>query len=224
MRKETTMAKRFLSAFGLVLLYLIAWVPILFLWITIWEDKNESILVVGVLSATVLIIIGFIPYLDFVAKRAFHFTGEGRAVSEEELCTAIKGINHLEAPVMVQERGKKLVATWKYVDAKWWEVLAKAGLTKVYELHMKFDERKKEVVLIDVKKSVSWKAGPSEVRLWGGFFRGVEFSYEIGKRWGIKESFAPGGIYSYEFSPQEIKNPIMNSILRNGWDVRFGIW
>ncbi len=31
-------------------------------------------------------------------------------------------------------------------------------------------------------------------------------------------------IYSYEFSPQEIKNPVMNSILRNGWAVRFGMW
>jgi len=223
MRKGPTMAIRFLSAFGLTLLYLIAWAPILYLWILIWED-NESVLVVGVLSAMVLIMIGFIPYLDFVAKRAFHFAGEGRAVSEKELCTVIKGINHLDAPVMVQERGKKLVATWKYVDAKWWEVLAKAGLTKVYELHMKFDEEKKEVTLIDVKKSVSWKAGPSEVRLRGGFFRGVEFSCEIGKQWGIKENFELGGIYNYEFSPQEVKNPIMNSILRNGWDVRFGMW
>ncbi len=223
MRKETTMVRRFLSAFGLILLYLIAWVPILFLWITIWED-NEPVLVVGVLSAMVLIMIGLIPYLDFVAKRVFHFTGEGRVVSEEELRTVIKGINHLDAPVMVQERGKKLVATWKYVDAKWWEVLAKAGLTKVYELYMKFDEGKKKVVLIDVTKSVAWRAGPSEVKLWGGFFRGVVFSYEIGKRWGIKESFELGSIYDYKFSPQEIKNSIMNSILRNGWDVQFGMW
>lgn len=154
------MVKRFLSAFGLVLLYFVAWVPILFLWITIWEGLNESMVIVGVLSAMVMIIVGFIPYLDFVAKRVFHFTGEGEAVSGEELRTVVKGINHLDAPVMIQERGKKLVATWKYIDAKWWELLAKAGLTKVYELHMKFNEEKREVVLIDVKKSVAWRAGP----------------------------------------------------------------
>ena len=68
------------------------------------------------------------PYLDFVAKRVFRFTGEAKAVSEKELRTVIKGINHLDAPVVVQERGRKLVVTWKYVDAKWWEVLA-------YEFH-----------------------------------------------------------------------------------------
>ena len=44
------------------------------------------------------------------------------------------------------------------------------------------------------------------------------------QEWGIKENFELGSIYDYQFSPQEIKNPVMNSILRNGWAVRFGMW
>ncbi len=31
-------------------------------------------------------------------------------------------------------------------------------------------------------------------------------------------------ILDYKFSSNEIKYPIMNSILRNGWDVRFALW
>jgi len=162
--------------------------------------------------------------LDKVAKRVFRFKGEGEPVSETELRAQVQAINEFDAPVMVEERKDKLVATWKYVDAHWWELLAKAGLTKVYELHIKFDNAQHLVTLIDVTKSVSWRAGPTEVRLRGGFFRGIMLAYEIGKQWGIKENFELGKVYDYKFVPQEIKMPILNSILRSGWDVRFGIF
>ena len=35
---------------------------------------------------------------------------------------------------------------------------------------------------------------------------------------------APGKICDYRFVPSEIKLPILNSILRSGWDVRYGMW
>ena len=223
MGNQTSTVKRFFAAFGLVLLYMIAWVPPIYVWIIVWGD-NDSAIVIGVLTATVVMVIGFIPYLDLVAKKVFHFIGEGKPVTEKKLRAIIKNINRFDVPAWVQERGRKLVVTWKYVDAKWWEILARAGLEQIYELHIKFNERKKEATLIDVKKSVSWRAGPSQVRVRGGFFRGIYFGFEIGKRWGIKENFELGNIYDYKFSPQEIKNPVMNSILRNGWVVRFGMW
>jgi hypothetical protein len=217
------MAKRFLVAFGLVLLYMVAWVPVLLIWIWIAGD-NDALVAFGVLGAMLLIVLGLIPYLNFVARTAFNFPGEGQPVPEGALRASIKGINHLDAPVMVKEQGKKLVLTWKYVDAQWWELLAKSGLRQVYELHVKLDGRTKEATLIDVMKSVSWRAGPTQVRVSGGFFRGVNFSFEIGKRWGIQENFQFGKVYDYKFIPQEIKNPVMNTILRSGWSVRFAMW
>ena len=223
MGNQKGMVRRFLAAFGLVVFYMIAWVPPLCLWITIWGD-NDAAIAVGVIVGMVICIIGFIPYLNFVAKKVFYFAGEGEPIPGEELRTMIKEINRFNVPVAVQERGNTLVVTWRYIDAEWWEILARAGLKKIYELHIKFNEVKKEATLIDVHKSVSWRAGPSQVRVYGGFFRGLNFAYEIGKRWGIKENFELGSIYDYQFSPQEIKNPVMNSILRNGWAVRFGMW
>lgn len=217
------MAKKFVAAFGLILLYMIAWVPALLIWIWIAGD-SEALAAVGVLAAMLLIILGFIPYLNFVARRVFYFPGEGQPSPEGALRAAITSINHLDAPVMVKEQGKKLVVTWKYVDAQWWELLAKAGLRQVYELHVKLDASKKEATLIDVMKNVAWRAGPTQVRVSGGFFRGVNFSYAIGKQWGIQENFHYGKVYDYKFAPHEIKNPVMNTILRNGWSVRFGMW
>jgi len=223
MGNATDMAKRFLAVAGLLLLYMGVWSLLFYLWIILWSG-NDSAIATGILIETLFLVIGLIPYLDFVTKKVFYFPGEGAPESPEKLREKIMEINRFDAPVMVREKGDNLVITWKYVDAKWWEILAKAGLKKIYELHVKFNNEKKEVTLIDVKKSISWKAGPTHVRVSGGFFRGVIFDYEIGKRWGINENFGVGKIYDYRFTPQEIKNPVMNTILRNGWAVRFGMW
>jgi hypothetical protein len=223
MGKERSMAVRFLSAFGLVLLYMAAWAVPLLIWILVWRG-NDTVIAVGVLVMMLICIIGFVPWLDFVAKKTFRFEGEGEPIPEEDLRATIKDINQFDVPVTVEERGRTLVVTWRYLDAKWWELLAKAGLRKVYELHVKLDGAKKQATLIDVLKSVSWKAGPTEVRVYGGFFRGISVGFEIGKGYGIKENFEVGEVYDYKFSPQEIKNPVMNTILRSGWAVRLGMW
>jgi hypothetical protein len=215
--------KRFLAAFGMIMLYMLAIAAVLWPVILLAQDDENAILIV-VLGTFVLSIAGFIPYMDWVVKRVFRFEGQGHPLSEAALRAHIHEINGFDVPMVVQERKRKLVATWKIVDARWWELLAKAGLTKIYELHIKFDEARHLVTLIDVSRSVSWRAGPTEVQVgWAGF-RGLMSGYEIGEQWGIGEDLELEEIYDYTFSPKEIKTPIMNSILKSGWDVRFGIW
>jgi hypothetical protein len=225
------MLPRFLMVFGLVLAYMAVWAVIFLILILIWRDTNEAVLpyrrahlMVNMLAATVTLITFLIPYLDFVAKRVFCYTGEGEPVGEDELRALILAINEFDAPVSVEERGKKIVVTWKYNDAKWWELLARAGLKRLYELHIKLNEEKKEAVLIDVLKTVAWRAGPTEVSVRASGFRGIYAGCQLGSRWGIKENFELGEVYSFKFKPSEIKSPIANSILRSGWRVRFGIW
>lgn len=200
------MVRRFLAAFGLVLLYMAVMAGLLFVAITLAGDDDAAILVV-VLVFLVLILALFVPYLDLAAKKVFFFRGEGQPVPADELRARIQAINHYQAPVRVEERKGRLVVTWNYVDARWWEILAKAGLTKVYELHIKFHGAQPLVTLIDVTKSVAWRAGPTQVRLRGGFFRGVIFVYEIGKRWGIRENFELGKVSDYRFVPRRSRTP-----------------
>lgn len=215
--------QKFTLVFLAIVLYILLWFGIVAIPIAITGGDEEAALVI-VLATLVLFPITLIPFMQFVAKRIFYFKGQGSPISEEALRAAIININNLDAPVMVQEKDGRLIATWKYLDARWWQILAKAGLEKVYELHMKLDGDSKTVTMIDINKSVSWRAGPEQVRLSGGFFRGVSTTYEIGKQWGIKENFEPGKIYDYKFVSDEIKYPIMNTILRHGWDVRFALW
>ena len=217
------MAKRFLTVFGLILLYMAVLALLIFVAITIVGDNTSDLLIV-ILAALVVSFGGFVPYLNWATRRAFTFRGEGQTVPLETLRADLKAINQFDAPVMVEERKRKLVATWKYVDARWLELFAKAGLTKTYELHMKFDERRNTVTMVDKTKGASWSAGVS-----GGSFsvsasQGVLMAYEIGKQWGIRENFELGKIYDYKFVPSEIKLPILNSILRRGWDVQYGLW
>jgi hypothetical protein len=217
------MLKRFVAVFGLVLLYMAVLATILLVVFVLAQD-DETLMLIAFLVAFVLGIAIFIPYLNWATKRAFRFRGEGEPVPEGELRSQIQTINEFEAPVMIQERKGKLVATWKYVDARWWEILAKAGLENVYELHIKLDESRHRATLLDVTRSVSWRAGPGEVRIGRRRSQGVSWRYEVGKQWGIKENLELGKIYDYRFVSDEIKMPIMNSILRQGWDVQFALW
>jgi hypothetical protein len=215
--------QKFSIVFLAIFLYILLWFAGLAGIIAATGGDEEVGLIVA-LGTLIIFPITLIPFMQFVAKRVFRFKGEGEPNSEDTLRSLILNINDLDAPVMIQEKNGRLIATWKYVDAKWWELFAKAGLEQVYELHMKINADKKTVTMIDINKSVSWKAGPTQVRIRGGFFRGISTTYSIGKQWGIKENFELGKIYDYKFSSNEIKYPIMNTILRNGWDVRFGLW
>ena len=217
------MAKRFLTVFGLILLYMAVLALILFLAITITGDDETAMLIV-MLAALVLSIGAFIPFLNWAIKRAFSFRGEGQPVPLEVLRAQIEAINEFDAPVMIEERKGKLVVTWKYVDARWLELFAKAGLTKSYELQIKFDEARHSVTMVDRTKEASWRAGLGGGSGSASTSQGVVMAYEIGKQWGIKRNFEVGKIYDYKFVPAEIKLPILNSILRSGWDVRYGMW
>ena len=149
----------------------------------------------------------------------------------ETLRVSLLAVNDwVDAPVQVEPRTRRrggpgaLVITWRYVDARWWERLAQAGLTELYELHVRLDEARQRATLIDVTRQVQWRAGPTQVRVRGGSFRGVLFAFEIGEQWGITENWTLGPIYAYRFVPAEIKLPVLNTLLRSGWDVRFGLW
>ena len=219
------MFKRFLAVFGLILLFMAVWGGILIAVYYIFElEGDEEVAGIVVASSMVPIFGTFIPLFNLATKWGFRFKGEGAPIPLEQLREKIKEINTYNVPVMVTEKKGKLIVTWKYVDAKWWIILAKTGLKELYELHIKFNDKKKKVTLIDVQKTVDWEAGPYGVKIRGGYFRGVMMQYTISKAWGIKENFKFGKIYDYKFRPSEIKNPVLNTILRSGWDVNFGLW
>jgi hypothetical protein len=78
------------------------------------------------------------------------------------LRTALLALNRDTSPWQVRDGAPEnvdLVAEWKIVDARWYEIFAKASLTKVFKILMKFDDAKGEVRSVDQDWTVEWRAG-----------------------------------------------------------------
>src|SRR6185503_14059769 len=83
-------------------------------------------------------------------------------LSVEEVRQRLLALNREGAPYQIIDGGSEnvdLVAEWKIVDARWYEIFAKASLTKVFRIYMKFDEARHEVRTKDEEYTVEWRAG-----------------------------------------------------------------
>ena len=121
--------------------------------------------------------------------------------------------------------GVDLVAEWRIVDAKWYEIFAKAGLEKSFRILMKFDEASHELRAQDREYEISWRAGVPSMSLAASGFKGQTSSIEFGKAYGVTEKGTLGEIYNYHFATSEIKKPLQQAVLGAGWSwkpVSFG--
>jgi hypothetical protein len=218
--------RQFGKAFLEVILFMVIWAVVLLaaIYIPPRMSLSDNVVTVLILILTLLIFISFLPFLNYVVRSVFFFKGEGQTIPKEELQHHLEELNTFDAPVMAQPKRQGYLFTWRYVDVKWWEIFQKAGLTELYELHVKLNGRQHEAILTESTRKVNWGAGVDGVRLgWSGF-RGVVSGWERGVAWGIRENFAPGKLYDYTFTPDLVKNPVINTILRSGWDVRFSLF
>ncbi|MBO0797096.1 MAG: hypothetical protein J2P36_39965, partial [Ktedonobacteraceae bacterium] len=171
-----------------------------------------------------LVCVGFFPFFLYAVTRVFFFKGEGEALPPAQLRYQLEKLNTYDAPVIAEPKRWGYLFTWRYVDTKWREAFQRAGLTAIYSLHVKLNERQHEATLTEVTRSVSWNVGAGGVRVGGSVSRGIVSGWERNAAWGIDENFAPGKFYDYTFSPDLVKNPVINTILRSGWDVRFAVF
>ena len=113
-----------------------------------------------------------------------------------------------------------LIAEWKIVDAKWYEIFAKANLTKVFRIYLKFDPAKKEVRAMDREYSVQWRAGVPSLSADASFFKGQKSSVSFGIGTGFSETASPGVVYKYKFNTNELKKPIQEAVAASGWTYK----
>ena len=77
-----------------------------------------------------------------------------------------------------------LVVEWRIVDAKWYEIFAKANLEKAFKVLMRLDEAAQEARSVDQEWSVEWRAGIPQMSLAVSTLRGQQTSIEFGKAYG----------------------------------------
>ena len=145
---------------------------------------------------------------------------QGPALSPEEVRAKLLGLNRPTAPYQIrdgQAEGVDLVAEWKIVDAQWYEIFAKASLSKVFRIYMKLDPEKHELRAQDHEYSVEWRAGVPSLSLAVSSFKGQTTSVEFGTAYAFTETLVPGQVYKYRFNTGELKKPIQEAVEACGW-------
>lgn len=135
------------------------------------------------------------------------------------LRTALLALNRDTSPWIVRDGAPEncdLVAEWKIVDARWYEIFAKASLSKVFKVLMKLDEAKGEVRSVDHEFTVEWRAGVPVLAASVEAFRGQKTEISFGAAYGFTETLAPGQIYNYRFATKEMKEPLQNVVTQSG--------
>lgn len=142
---------------------------------------------------------------------------------------AMLASNRDTAPFLVRDgapEGVDLVAEWRIVEARWYEIFAKAGLSKVFKVLMKVDEASGEVRAVDQEWTVAWRAGMPSLSLSAQAFRGQKTEISFGTAYAFKEDLSGWGkVYEYRFKTSEIKDPLIAVAQHHGWGwkgVAFG--
>jgi hypothetical protein len=145
------------------------------------------------------------------------------ALSVEELRARLMALNRPTSPYQITD-GKSesvdLIAEWKIVDSQWYEVFAKANLTKVFRIYMKFDAEKHELRAQDHEYSIAWRAGVPSLSLAVSSFKGQQVSVQFGSAYAFTEALSPGQVYKYKFNTNELKKPIQDTAATCGWSYK----
>jgi hypothetical protein len=144
-------------------------------------------------------------------------------LSADEVRQRLLTLNRETAPYQIIDgtpQNVDLIAEWKIVDAKWYELFAKANLTKVFRIYMKFDEANHQVRGKDEEFSVEWRAGVPSLSISASKFQGQTTSVEFGAAYAFTEELKPGVVYNYRFSTGEIKKPIQEAVAACGWGYK----
>ena len=140
-----------------------------------------------------------------------------------EVRQRLLALNRETAPYQIIEGAAEnvdLIAEWKIVDARWYEIFAKANLTKVFRIYIKFDEAKHEVRAKDEEFTLEWRAGVPSLSVSASKFSGQKTSIEFGTAYAFTEEFKPGQVYNYRFNTNEIKKPIQEAVTACGWTYK----
>ncbi len=217
------MLKRYIqTGLGFVLLFLVYYLtlfPILVIRTNL-EDKYFilAIIVWGFLAGAF-----FIPAAAAILKRVWFFNGKGEPVVMDLLYSILLETNKYDAPVQITKKRKKFVVSWRHQDQNWCERFEKAGMKRLYELWLAFDNNTKTVTMSDKYRSANWDLSPIMVKTGWFVLSKPYFKITVGNEWGV-ENYEDTAPEDYNFSPNEIKSPVMNSILKNGWNVRFSLF
>jgi hypothetical protein len=114
-----------------------------------------------------------------------------------------------------------LVAEWRIVDAKWYEIFAKAGLKKGAQVLLRLDAEAGEARNVQRDYSIEWRAGLPHLAFSAEGFRGQKVEMSFGTGFAFREEdLGFGKVYEYRFRTAELVGPLQEVVARMGWTWR----
>ena len=161
-------------------------------------------------------------WFDFLTGNKAAAKGVAR-LPEPQLRAALLALNRDSAPWIIRDgaaEGCDLVAEWRIVEARWYEIFAKASLTKVSQTLLKFDAAAAEVRSVDRDWTVEWRAGVPSLTVSAAAFRGQKTEVSFGTAYAFTEDGGYGQVYQYRFNSKEMKGPLQDLASASGWGWR----
>lgn len=148
------------------------------------------------------------------------------AVNKETLIGRMLNLNDPSRPYsIVESKATDLVAEWKIADAAWYGIFSKSHFRQSYRAFLMVDEERHAVRCYEELGSLDWVMGTNGLRpvvhYRRSFFRGrILAKKEWGKAYAIKspEGLEAGKIYDYKFDIDEIRQPIISTVVESGWE------
>jgi hypothetical protein len=142
-------------------------------------------------------------------------------VLRTELMKKIMALGGEKVPFKIESSDETdIIVELKVVDAQWYEIFAKAGLSKTYKIYLLLDDAMGEVRALERIGEVSWKAGVPKISYEKSNFQGRTIAHkEFGTAYAFKEpkptSF--GKVYEYSLDVNDVKKPLIDVITSAGW-------
>jgi hypothetical protein len=171
---------------------------------------------------SLLVLVTLPPLLTALCRKIWFFPGLGEAIAPELLHALLMEVNTMNCPVRVRSKGKKMVVSWRLDDPSWCERIQLSGMKRAYELWLTFDSATRTVQMIDRRRKIRFVRCPDKVKQ--GLFTNPspQFRVSYGPDWGL-DNYRQALAADYSFQPGEIKSPLLSTILKNGWNVRFNL-
>lgn len=188
----------------------------------------------GVLPALAVALIALYVFAFFkgvVWAGAVPAVAGAQPVAAAELRRRLLAIDSADVPLTIAEErnGSRIVATWRFADARWFDLARARQLRYVARVVLDLDSEAPVVRVTEQTTRFEASAGVGGASLEWQTLRGVSFfQVERGRVFGLQFDAngrpQPELDYAWRFDAQEMKAPLIDVVTRAGWQWRPTPW
>ncbi|WP_159501550.1 hypothetical protein [Microbacterium sp. 18062] len=142
----------------------------------------------------------------------------------------ILALNSDDLPFVYEPTPDGVVARWKYVDARWSNVLAAGTIDRDYELRVVLDPATSTWRFQERSTSTEATIGPGGLSFESTRFRGYRKTVSFSKNWAVdaeqtdRHGTTRGQSFGWSFTTDEVKRPVTDALAAAGWSRHKGFF